>query len=542
MATTPLPPSRRRPLPAAAVARWLLSGAGLGVGVLMLLPLLYLLLRASEANLSQVLALVWQRSILDLLGNTAALTGGVLVLSTAMALPLAWLVSRTTLVGRRWLNLLAVLPLAVPGYVMAYGLLGLAGNYGFLNQVVGVTMPRPEGWWGATLALSLYCYPYIYLNLRAALAGLDASLEETARSLGASPRSVFTRVTLPHLLPALMASWLVVGLYTIGDFGAVALMRFRVFSYVIYQQYAIAYDLLYSAWLSLMLIAIALFVVVLEGQVRRNQVYSASGSGAARTLPRLRLPAWGQVVGLGLGLGVPALALGLPVAVLLFWMRRGVPAASWQELLRNFGQSLAVSAPSALLAALLAVPVATLAVRFPGRFSRVVNQLAFVGYAVPAVAFGLAFVFFTLRAAPALYQTYPLLVLAYALAFLALALGPIRSALLQARPSIEEAARSLGHSPFSSFRRVTLPLIRPGLVAAVVLVFVTVMKELPIAFLLAPAGYRPLSVQMFSRTSEGMLLDAAPYAAAIIAFSAVFVGLVLRRDRDPVQASPPRRH
>ncbi len=520
--------------------RWLLQGAGLVVTILMLLPLLYLVLRASAVEPEQVITLLWQRSILELLGNTAALTLGVLVLSTLMGLPLAWLTSRTDLVGRRWLNLLAVLPLAVPGYVMAYALLGLAGNYGFLNQILGITMPRPQGWWGATLALSLYCYPYIYLNLRAALAGLDASLEESARALGASSREVFIRVTLPHLLPALMASWLVVGLYVIGDFGAVALMRFRVFSYVIYQQYAIAYNLLYAAWLSLILITIALLVVAAEAQLRKGRVYSTSGSGARRQLPRLQLPAWGQVTGVLLALTVTGTALGLPIAVLLFWMAKGVPQASWQELLRNFGQSLAVSAPSALLAGLLALPVAILAVRYPGRFSRLVNQLAFVGYAVPAVAFGLALVFFTLRAAPWLYQTYPLLVVAYGLAFLALALGPIRSSLYQARPSLDDAARSLGHSPLSSFQRVTLPLIRPGLVAAVVLVFVTVMKELPIAFLLAPAGFRPLSIQMFSRTSEGMLLDAAPYAAAIISFSAVFVGLVLRRDQGAPTAASPR--
>jgi iron(III) transport system permease protein len=517
-----------------------MHGAGLAVALLMLLPLLYLVLRASEADPAQVIALIGQRSTLELLGNTAALTAGVLVLSTLLALPLAWLVSRSNLIGRRWFNLLAVLPLAVPGYVMAYALLGLAGNYGFLNQLVGITMPRPQGWWGATLALSLYCYPYIFLNLRAAFAGLDASLEETARTLGASPRQVFMRVNLPHLRPALMASWLVVGLYVIGDFGAVALMRYRVFSYVIYQQYAIAYNLLYAAWLSLILIAIALLVVVAEGQVRKGKVYSSSGSGTRRQLQRLRLPLWGQLAGMLLAIGVTGSALGLPVAVLLFWMGKGVPDASWQELLRNFGQSLAISGPSALLAGVLALPVAFLAVRNPGRFSRLVNQLAFVGYAVPAVAFGLAFVFFTLRATPWLYQTYPLLVGAYALAFLALALGPIRSSLYQARPSLDAAARSLGHGPLSSFQRVTLPLIRPGLVAAVVLVFVTVMKELPIAFLLAPPGFRPLSVQMFSRTSEGMLLDAAPYAAAIISFSAVFVGLVLRRERDsPAAGSPP---
>jgi iron(III) transport system permease protein len=82
---------------------------------------------------------------------------------------------------------LAVLPLAVPGYVMAYALIGLSGNSGFMNQIFGVTLPRPEGWFGATLALSLYTYPYLYLNLRAAFSGLDQTLEESARALGCTP-------------------------------------------------------------------------------------------------------------------------------------------------------------------------------------------------------------------------------------------------------------------------------------------------------------------------------------------------------------------
>jgi iron(III) transport system permease protein len=532
----PLPSAPRRPgLP---VSRVLFSGLGLAVAGLMVLPLVYLFLRASEAEPAQVAALLWRWRTVELLANTAALTAGVLTLSTLIALPLAWLLSRTNLHGRRWFNLLAVLPLAVPGYVMAYALIGLAGNYGFLNQTFGVTIPRPQGWWGATLALSLYCYPYLYLNLRAAFAGLEANLEETARALGASPRQVFRRVTLPHLMPALMAGWLVVGLYVIGDFGAVALMRFRVFSYVIYQQYAIAYDLLYSAWLSLILIAIALLVVWAESRLRQGHHYSGTGSGSGRPLTRLRLPAWGQVLGLLFGIAVAAAALGLPVAVLSFWISRGVSQATWQGLLASFLQSLSVAAPAALLAGLMAIPVAVLAVRFPGRLSRWVNRLSFVGYAVPALAFALAFVFATLRSVPWLYQTHGLLVLVYALAFLALAIGPIRSALYQARPSIEEAARSLGLGPAASFRRATLPLIQPGMVAAVVLVFVTVMKELPIAFLLAPPGFRPLAIQMFSRTSEGMLVEAAPYAAAIIAFSALFVAVVLRRDRPLPQTTP----
>jgi iron(III) transport system permease protein len=518
----------RRRIPA---ARLVFSVLGLMVGALMVLPLWYLVLRAFEADFETVMRLLARPRTVQLMLNTAALTAGVLAFSTLIALPLAWLVSRTDLVGKRLVNVLAVMPLAVPGYVMAYALIGLAGNYGFLNQTFGFALPRPQGWWGATLALTLYTFPYLYLNLRAAFTGLDQSLEESARALGCTPRQVFTRVTLPHLMPALLAGWLVIGLYVIGDFGAVALMRYEVFSYVIYIQYSAAFDRVYASWLALILIAIALTVVWWESRLREGAHYARTGSGSGVGTRITRLGPLGQVAGWGFVSSVVLASIGLPIAVLAFWMTRGPLAASLPAVVDSFGQSLSVAVPSAMLAALMALPIAVLAVRYPSPLSTLINRLAFIGYAVPALAFALAFVFFSLQGVPILYQTHLLLVSVYALAFLALALGPIRSALYQARPSVEEAARALGHGPVSTFARVTLPTIRPGIIAGMVLVFVIAMKELPIAFLLAPTGFRPLSITMFSRTSEGMLLEAAPYAAAIIVFSALFVGFVLRHDK-----------
>lgn len=517
-------------------ARIVFSALGLGIGALMLLPLVWLAIRAAEADPRTIAELILRPRTGMLLRNTLALVGGVLLLSTLMALPLAWLVSRTDLRGRRVVNVLAVLPLAVPGYVMAYALLGLGGHYGFFNQTFGWRLPMPRGWWGATLALALYCYPYIYLNLRAAFAGLDQSIEEAARTLGAGPGEVIRRVTLPHLLPAFMAGWLVVGLYVLGDFGAVALMRYDVFSSAIHTQYSAAYDRTYAAWLALILIAMAMSVVWLESRLREGAHFARTGSGAGVRPARRRLSPLGQALGWAFAGVVVLAALGLPLAVLAFWITRPeaplpLLMASLPNLVRAFGQSLSAAVPSALLAAAMALPVAVLAVRYPSRLSTLVNRLAFVGYAVPALAFALAFVFFALGAAPWLYQTQGLLVLAYALSFLPLALGPIRSALYLARPSVEESARALGLGAGETFWRVTLPAIRPGVVAGMVLVFVITMKELPIAFLLAPTGFRPLSITMFSYTSEGMLLEAAPVAAAIILFSALFVGFVLRHDR-----------
>jgi iron(III) transport system permease protein len=191
---------------------------------------------------------------------------------------------------------------------------------------------------------------------------------------------------------------------------------------------------------------------------------------------------------------------------------------------------VSVAVPSALLAGALALPVAVMAVRYPSPLSSAINRLAFIGYAVPPLAFALAFVFISLGFARPLYQSHLLLVIAYSLAFLALALGPIRAALYLARPSLEEAARSLGYSPLSVVAHVVFPLIRRGVIGGMVLVFVIAMKELPIAFLLAPTGYRSLAITLFSRTSEGMLVNAAPYAAAIIIFSGLFVGVVLRHE------------
>jgi iron(III) transport system permease protein len=136
-------------------------------------------------------------------------------------------------------------------------------------------------------------------------------------------------------------------------------------------------------------------------------------------------------------------------------------------------------------------------------------------------------VFFSLRSVPWLYQTTTLLVGAYVISFLALAIGPIRSALLQVPFRLEEAARSLGRRPFAAFFQTVFPIVRRPVLAATALVLMVAMKELPLTYLLAPTGYTTLAVRVFTRTSEAMLAEAAPFALAIVAFSSLFVGLLI---------------
>jgi iron(III) transport system permease protein len=199
-----------------------------------------------------------------------------------------------------------------------------------------------------------------------------------------------------------------------------------------------------------------------------------------------------------------------------------------------------LAAPAALLAAALAVPLAYVGVRRPGGLpagaARAVERAAYVGYATPPLAFGLALVVFVLAAAPWAYQTLGLLVVAVALHLAAEAVGPVRSALYRAPVSAEWAAQSLGRSAAGAFGAVTLPHLRGGIAAGAAFVFLSAMKELPLTFVLAPLGFRPLAMGVWGAASEAMFAVAAPYALAIVGVSALLVALLLRAE--PPAKSP----
>jgi iron(III) transport system permease protein len=505
------------------------------VGVLV--PLVYLALRAAEADPDELRALVLRARTLRLALNTLGLAAAVLGLATVLAFPLAWLAARADLPGRRWVTLIGVLPLTMPAYVMAYVLLAATGASGTIAGLTGIAVPRVSGFWGATVALGLTTFPYLFLNLRAALEGVDPSLEESARSLGVGRAAAFGQVVLPQLRPAYYAGALLVVLHVLGDFGVVSLVRFETFSFAIYLQYSAAYDRVYAAWLALMLLGLTIGTLVLEARLLRGLVLHRSAAGAARVQQRVALGPWRVPAYAFLGALVVGCVL-LPAVTLGYWL--GAPGADGAaRLAEALMGSVGASVPAALVAAVLALGLAYLGVRHASPLARGLERIAYLGYATPPLAFGLAFVFFSLRAASPLYQTLTLLVVALALHLLAEALGPIRSALYQAPPRLEEAARSLGRGALGAFGSVTLPLVRRGIVAGAALVFLSAMKELPVTLLLAPAGYRTLAMGVWSATREAVFAQAAPFALVLVAFSSLFVGLLLRQRADRQRLDDP---
>ncbi len=412
---------------------------------------------------------------------------------------------------------------------MAYALLGLTGANGMMATVFGLELPRLSGYWGALVSISLYTFPYLFLNLRAGLMGLDPALEEVARSLGYRPHQVFLKVILPQLRPAYYAGALIIGLYVLGDFGSVSLMRFETFSYAIYLQYAASYDRIYAAWLALMLLCMTGFALVLEYKLLRGLSFYRTGTGSSKRAKTARLGIWKYPVYFFVSILMLA-SIILPVMTIIYWMMDGLDGFFWPNLWSALGSSVSASAPAAFLAATLAIPLAYIGVRYPTRSTRILEKMAYFGYATPPLALALALIFFTLSAAPILYQTLTLLILAYTLHFMAEAVGPVRSALYQASPRLEEAARNLGYPRFKAFMKSTFPLLRGGMIVSMAFVFLSAMKELPITFLLSPIGFDSLAVNVWSYSVEAMFAQAAPFALLILLFSSLFVGLLFARE------------
>lgn len=534
--------SQARPISAGQL---LLIGAALLTVALVVIVPVYLLIRtagAGEATLETLRSpRTWQT-----LANTLLLTVSVVGASAIIAVPMAWLTTWTDLPGRRVWALLAALPLVVPSYVAAYLYASLLSPKGvvqaFLAPLGVERLPSFVGFPGAFFVLTLISYPFIYLTVRAALQRLDPSLLEAARSLGQTSRQAFWRVTVPSLRPSLIAGGLLVALYCLRDFGAVNLLQYSTFTRIIYNRYQ-AYRLDEAAAMALVLVALAAVLLYLDHRSRDGRHYARVSIGCARQRPVVRLGRW-TVPALIFMSAVIFLALVVPAGGLAYWFWRGLnqdwlvreigPVASnvgsLTTLVRPALNSLTASLGAAVLTVLLALPVALLAVRHPGSLSRAMERLAYTSSALPGIVVALAYVFVGTNLAQPLYQTLPMLLAAYAVLFLPQAIGAERSSLLQISPSLEDAGRSLGQRPAQVFRRVTLPLLRPGLLAAAAMVFLTCMKELPATLILSPIGFETLAADVWANISEAFFARAAAPTLLLILLSSLPLAFLTLRD------------
>ena len=470
-----------------------------------------------------------------LLANTLILMLGVTAGTALLGVGLAWLVSAYDFPGRKLFNWALMLPFALPTYVMAFVFLGLLDFQGPAQELARRWLDLPASAWidvrgpaGVLAVMTLVLYPYVYLLARVAFLGQGQAAFEAARTLGMSAAGAFFRAALPLARPAVAAGVSLAVLEALADFGAVAAFNFDTFTTAIYKAWFGMFDLRAASQLASLLLLFALALLTLERYSRARARYAERGRPARRR----RLRGGQAVAATGGCAAVLLLAFLAPLAQLLVWAwdSRADLDAGYLELL---GNTLGLGAAAALATVLGAVLLAVTVRHRPGRLSRAAARVGTLGYAIPgsvlavAVMLSLGWIDRQLAAGWQWWRGEALewalvgsafsLILAYFARFLALAHGPVDAAFEQLRTSMREAAQALGLSGPALFRRVYLPLLRPGLLTAALLVLVDVMKELPATLLLRPLGWDTLAVRVYGLTAEGLWERAALPAVALVA-------------------------
>jgi len=499
--------SRRTALPATLLIPAVLAGLA------SLAPLAYLIDVALDRGLVYVWDEIWRERTMRLVVRSLALAVTVTAMCLFIAVPAAWAVTRTTLRGRHIWRVVLALPLAIPSYLAAFAWVSWR--------------PSLAGFWGAFLVLTIASYPYIFLPVTAAFSRLDPALDELA---AIHHRGGVVRLILfsaQQTRSSIAAGALLVALYVLSDFGAVATMRFDAFTWVIYGAYRAGFNPSRAAVLALLLIILALMLIAAEALVRGRSVATMNPRAVNHPI-RIRLGASEIVFQVALGL-VVAVSLAFPIWRVLLWVTRYGSDQDIGDVGMALWGSLRYSFVAALVTVILALPIGLLAGKYRSRTASVIAGSTYVTHALPGVVVAISMVFIGVRFLPSWYLEAPLLVLAYVALFLPLAVGGIRAIVAQIPPTLDDVARSLGSTPLQTVRRVSLPLIVPGIAASSALVLLAAMKELPVTMLLRPTGTETLATRLWTQTTVSDYAAAGPYALALIIFVALPTALATIR-------------
>lgn len=515
---------------------WLLAAALIALAVLA--PLASLAWWALDADLghwNHLAAYVLPQA----LSNTALLLLGVGALVTVVGAGSAWLVAAYDFPSRSVLVWALLLPLAVPTYIIAFAYLDLLHPIGpiqsGLRTILGYDSPRQfrlpdlRSLGGAIFVLGFVLYPYVYLSTRVMFMTQAASLIEAARSLGSGRAGVFFRVALPLARPAIAVGVSLALLETLNDIGASEFLGVQTLTVSVYTTWITRSDLAGAAQIALTMLAFVIALVLLERRGRARQRYA--NTQRMRPMQPQRLRGGAALAACVLGWIPVVLGFVAPALYLLAetYKRLHLVGGVSGQLLASLSNTLLVAASATVITVLCGLAVAWAARNLGAGAgpARLCARIASLGYAVPGtvLAIGLLTPFAWIDAAAGrlfglpgmlLMGTMAALVCAYTIRFLAISTGSIEAGLARIPPSLEQASRLLGESGSATLRRVHLPLLRPALAAAALLVFVDTMKELPATLLLRPMNFDTLATWLYAEAARGTYEEGAVAALAIV--------------------------
>ncbi|MEP1614062.1 MAG: iron ABC transporter permease [Roseobacter sp.] len=508
-----------------------ITGAAVFIAIVCLLPMAGVLVAAIVGSLDTLIQLmetvIWRYTSTTLVLVALVATGSILIGASS-----AWLVVTTEFPGRKILEVALVLPLAFPAYVLAYAYTHVLDHPGIVQSTLRDVMGwGPRDYWfpeirslgGAATMLTLVLYPYVYLLSRAAFRMQAATPFYAARSLGASPLSCFWRVSLPMARPAIASGTLLVIMETIADFGTVAHFSVQTFATGIYTSWFSFADRGGAAQLALGLLVFAFLVAAFEHQNRGKATYATKGR--QEPFPRMYLKKR-YAIGAQIFCGLPVLFGVIIPVVALFTMglhsEQNLFSTRYISFVLN---SLYLGLVASVVTVCAAVLLGTFKRVTPNRVSTASLYIGRLGYAVPGgvIAVGLLVPFagldnwidarmetwFGISTGLLITGSIWLMIAAYMIRFLAAAIGAYDSGLATVTPNIDAASRVLGRTDWGTVRQVHLPILKPSLLTAFLIVFVDTIKELPATLILRPFNYDTLAVHAFRLASDERLQGAA---------------------------------
>lgn len=517
---------------------WIVSSWA--TALLLGLPVLALIFSAFSAD-GDLFRHLADTVLLDYLANTLGLVVGVVLLSLLFGVPTAWLVAMCQVPGRRALQWALMLPMAMPSYIVAYVYTDLLDYSGPLQAGLRTLFEwsRPADYWfpairslgGAAWVLALVLFPYVYLLARASFLEQSVSLIHSSRLLGCNPWQSFRRLSLPLARPAIMVAVSLVAMETLADFATVHFFAINTLTTAVYDTWLGYGSLATAAKLSCMMLLAVVLLIALERRSRQRQQVFQKSMGHEQPLryPLKGVSRW--LAGLWCW-GLVLAGFGLPFVILLDYGVRYLELSWTPEFLRFAGNSLLISALTALLAMGIALLLGFFRRLDGGVKSLLPLRIAAMGYAMPGTVLAIG-VLVPLTAldfgindlaewlggqGPGLLLTGTLtaIVFGYLVRFVAIAIGSVESSMGKISPSLDMAARSLGQGDGGMLRRVHLPLVRRGLFAGAMLVFIESMKELPAALLLRPFNFDTLATHVYQFVSDEMLERGALGAIVIV--------------------------
>lgn len=487
------------------------------------------------------------------IANTALLGLGVMLGTGVIGVGTAWLVTMCRFPGRRVLEWALILPLAAPAYVLAYTYTNFLEHAGPVQELLRHTFDLgPRDYWfpevrslgGAIVMLTATLFPYVYLLTRAAFLEQSVCVIEVSRTLGHGPGRAFLRVALPLARPAIAGGVALALMETLADYGTVSYFGVQTFTTGIYRAIFSFGDRVAAAQLATGLLAFVILVLALE-RVSRGRRRFDHTTNTHRALPGYRLTGW-RAAGATLACVLPVVVgFVLPAALLIQMTVTGGHTLFGARYLALTMNSVTLAGTTALLAVGVSLVLAYANRLSKNRGTHMLTRLASLGYAVPGsvIAIGILIPFsivdrtmdeaarnlFGVSTGLVVTGTIIALIYAYLVRFLAVSLQTAEAGLTKITPSMDQAARVLGHPPRATLRRVHLPMLRGSLLTAGLIVFVDVMKELPATMILRPFNFDTLAVQAHNLAADERLTQASTPALTIVAVGLLPVILLSRQ-------------